>query len=268
MALDDAALVAAMRTDDGHAWAEFFRRFRPLLVAYARRARPTPGVSDADIVGAMVDDLMAGEAERLTGPNAPTVSTLAPYLLRAARNRLLNLRRAASRRMRRYGEAATLQRDGESVVEPLCSEYVLRLSAGEMMVRESAPGPSLSASRDDDEVDPAPVLRLAAALRRATTTDEQMLLAWVAQRVPHRTIAMWLGVSYDAATKRIWRLTRRLRGAGVRHAATLEPGERREIERFLRRAGVLPPLVAAVPVQVAPAVRVIGGTATTSDDHD
>lgn len=241
-ALDDRSLVVAMASDDAYAWSEFFRRFRPMLTAYARRVRVTAGLTDADVQNALVDELLASEAVRLTGDNAPLIATLAPYLQRAARNRLYNLRRAAARRLKRYGEASDVAPDGERVVGALCSEYLLRLAAGPTtrVVREA---PALDAT----VLDAAPVLHLAAALRAATTTDEQLMLAWVAHRVPHRTIAAWLGVSYDVATKRLWRLCRRLRAAAVRHAATLAEDERREVERFLRRAGALPPLVASPP---------------------
>ena len=87
---------------------------------------------------------------------------------------------------------------------------------------------------------------LSAAIREMTTDEERLLLTWLAERVSHRMIATWLGVSYDAATKRIWRLCRKLRAAAVRHVGALAPEERAEVERFFRRAGVLPPLVAAV----------------------
>ena len=53
-------------------------------------------------------------------------------------------------------------------------------------------------------------------------------------------------MNYDAATKRIWRLCRKLRAAAVRHGERLGGEERAAVDRFLRRAGVLPPLVASV----------------------
>jgi DNA-directed RNA polymerase specialized sigma24 family protein len=287
--LDDAALVAAMRADDAYAWSEYFHRYRPVLLAYARRVRLSAGLTDGDVQNALVDELLADEAVRLTGPNALSVPTLGAYLQRAARHRLYNLRRAAARRLKRYGEAATDTTDGAPVVAPLCSEYVLRLSSGPAAVHELTPAsmtaprpPHPSPSDDTTAVDASPVLRLAAALRATTTTDEQLLLAWVAHRVPHRTIAGWLGVSYDVATKRLWRLCRRLRAAAVRHAASLAPEDRHEIERFLRRAGALPPLVArehlAPPTARASAplghvVRAVGGAPAAAaadpptDDH-
>jgi len=248
-ALDDRALIVAMRADDVHAWAEFDARFRPPLVALARRVPLSAGLTDAEVADALVDDLLAEEAARLTAPDAPVVPVLATYLLRAARHRLYNLRRDTSRRLRRHADASDA--DGEG---PLCSEYALRISAGPAVVRETP------------NEDATPVLRLAAALRAATTTEEQLLLAWVAQRVPHRRIAEWLNVGYDAATKRVWRLCRRLRAVAVRHAAALAPAERREVERFLRRAGALPPLLAAVPAD-APRRAVHGGDAHPVDDH-
>jgi hypothetical protein len=280
-ALDDRALLAAMRSGDAYAWSEFDARFRPALTAYAGRVRLSPGLTDADVADALVDDLLAEEGARLTAPNASEVPALGAYLLRAARHRLFNLRRAATRRLRRYDEAATREAGGdvgyERVVVALCSENALRESGGDTM--RSAPeartcrgersttmhhdGESPRDASVDTSTGTGAVSRLAEALRATTTIEEQQLLGWVAQRVPHRVIAGWLHVSYEATTKRIWRLCRRLRAAAVRYACGVSSHERAEIERFLRRSGALPPVIAS-----STALRSVAGGDVVPVDHD
>ncbi|AHG93510.1 hypothetical protein J421_5975 (plasmid) [Gemmatirosa kalamazoonensis] len=247
-ALDDRALLAAMQGGDEWAWSEFHARFRPLLAGIARHVRMPVG-ADVTAAEALVDEVLADEAVRLTQPGAPRVMNLAGYLVRAARHKLIDVRRAAARRQRRYAEAATdatrhapvrgtvrgtagPAHVGEAVVETLCSEYARRASEPREPNDDAAGSPAVRA--------------LAAAIRDMTSDDERLLLTWLAERVSHRMIATWLGVSYDAATKRIWRLCRKLRAAAVQYGARLGDAERAEVDRFLRRAGVLPPVVASV----------------------
>jgi len=82
------------------------------------------------------------------------------------------------------------------------------------------------------------VAGLAAFIRVHLTEEEQQILAWEERRVPHRQIAEWLGVSYDAATKRIWRLKRRSQTLAAHYAQVMPPEDRREMERLFRRAAV------------------------------
>ena len=259
MALDDRALLEAMRAGDEWAWSEFHARFRPVLAAAARRARlpADAGTTEAD---ALVDEVLADEAMRLTAPGASVVPNVAAYLVRAARHKLVDVRRASMRRQRWYSAAA--RHDplaGEAVLEALCSEHLLTTSAGAHDVAADAardadiathagavgeppapPWESGAPGSAPPRLSPA-VLALAAVIRAATTDEERLVLTWVAERVSHRMIATWLGVSYDAATKRIWRLCRKLQAAAVRHVSSLDPVAREEVGRFLRRAGVLPP---------------------------
>jgi DNA-binding CsgD family transcriptional regulator len=81
------------------------------------------------------------------------------------------------------------------------------------------------------------VAAAAAALAARLTDAERQLLVWVAEEVPRRQIAEWLGENYEAVRKRVQRLARRLQGEARRHAAALPAAERHEFERFLRRAG-------------------------------
>ena len=56
------------------------------------------------------------------------------------------------------------------------------------------------------------------------------MLAWVGEAVPHRTIADWLGITRDAAKKRIARLCRRLRSLTDDIRQQLSPNERRDFD--------------------------------------
>jgi hypothetical protein len=69
------------------------------------------------------------------------------------------------------------------------------------------------------------------------STEELQLLIWVAEQIPRRDIAGWLGISYDAAKKRIARLSFRVRQLAVSSSARLTDAERDYVKRFLRRAG-------------------------------
>src|SRR5687767_12966981 len=78
-ALDDDALVVAMRSGDEWAWSEFAARARPILDGYARRAR----MSAAEHASC-ADALLTHVALHLATPGAPVPARLAPYLVRAA----------------------------------------------------------------------------------------------------------------------------------------------------------------------------------------
>jgi len=240
-ALTDAGVIAAMREGDTWAWGEFGVRFEPLLLAYARRI----GIP-ADARKERVLDLLADEGMRLAEGRGVVPAQLPAYLAKALRHRYLNAKRSSARRAAAYSAAATeSDHNGargpaqaeraspngktggasvrERLIEHVCSEGALR----------DALGPSVrqpSTSRV--------VAGLAAFIRVHLTEEEQQILAWEERRVPHRQIAEWLGVSYDAATKRIWRLKRRSQTLAAHYAQVMPPEDRREMERLFRRAAV------------------------------
>jgi DNA-directed RNA polymerase specialized sigma24 family protein len=215
-ALGDAALLDAMRADDAWAWGEFIARFQGPLESYAGRIG-VPQSEWAECIVEVLDD----EALRLTSANAATPAHLFAYLARAVRNRYLRIKRARQRRELRYAEASTGDH-AEPVVRSVCSEAAIRDGYG----ADVAPSSALSGA----------LVRLGDLLSASMTADERTLLAWEADRVPHRQIASWLGVSYDAATKRIWRLCRRLRARVPSHVTQFSDIERAELARFFRRA--------------------------------
>jgi DNA-directed RNA polymerase specialized sigma24 family protein len=215
-ALSDLALVDAMRRGDELAWGEFVDRFRPLLEQFADRT----GIPRSDWPACVVD-VLEDVALNLANGRLAVPDSLGAYLVRVARNRHLRVKRAAARRDRRYSLAV----EGGDVIASLCSESMVRASR----------------SPADDGTDaPAALGRLTVALRAELSDDELLLLTWRSAGVPYRQIAEWLGVTYDAAAKRIARLSRRVHALARLHAERLPVEERAEIIRFFRRVGVVP----------------------------
>jgi hypothetical protein len=82
---------------------------------------------------------------------------------------------------------------------------------------------------------PHAIERLSGRLSEALRPDERQLLVAVAENIPQREIAEWLGVSYAVARKRLERLRARLTEVAMRYANSLEPDDARELQRFFRR---------------------------------
>jgi len=213
-ALTDAALIDMMRAGVPEAWAEFDARFRPLLERYAVRV----GIPRWDW-SVCITEVLDDEALRLIERAGQVPLHLTAYLVRAVRNRFLELKRSTRRRERRYAV--------DGAVGAVMSEHAHRV-ADPARVAEDARTAS------------SPAARFAEALASHLSREEQQMLAWVAEGVPHRLIAEWLGITREAAKKRIARLCRRLRAAAGEATARLPVADRREIDRLLRRASVPP----------------------------
>jgi RNA polymerase sigma factor (sigma-70 family) len=216
----DYDIVAAMRRGDSASFAQFVERFHHGLLDYARRAG-VPAAERDELVGELLDDvaiqLMTRSASPPQNPRA--------YLLGALRHRLLNRKRGHQRRQRvvseaaraAYGDAPTASREAAAG----CSENLLRASRG-----------------PDWEGTPLPraIERLSGRLSEALRPDERLLLVAVAENIPQREIAEWLGVSYAVARKRLERLRARLTEVAMHYANTLEPDDARELQRFFHRS--------------------------------
>ena len=244
-ALADADLLAAMRDGDSWAWGEFGTRFEPVLLMYARRL----GVP-SEVRRERVLDLLADEGMRLAAGRGAVPAQLVAYLARALRHRYLNEKRSAARRAAAYAAAMTASgsagsRDahvpepppGQSVAgRDMVSEGVVEYACSEATLRD-ARGPLGNAPRGSSTVD-----ALVAYIRSHLSDDDQRILGWEERQMPHRQIADWLGLSYEAATKRIWRLKRRLQALTLEYYARVStPEERRELERLFRRTAMRPP---------------------------
>lgn len=217
-ALSDAALVDAMRASLPEAWAEFDARFRPLLERYATRV----GIPRWEW-SACITEVLDDEALRLIErPTREMPQHLSAYLVRAVRNRHLALRRATIRRERRYAAAAAIDPATDGVLSLLVSEHS----------RHAAEPPHVS---EEMTTASTAVKQFGALMSARLTNTERETLAWVAEGVPQRVIAEWLGINREAAKKRIARLCRRLRLLAVTVSNELPAEARREIDRLMRR---------------------------------
>lgn len=213
------ALVGAMRDGIAEAWFEFDARFRPLLEHYARRI----GIPRWD-ASVCITEVLDDEAIALIDGAHGIPQHLSAYLVRALRNRFLELKRAAERRRRNHLSAAEASDESEGVLIGLMSEHARRVSEPSRLADESAT-PSRA------------IARFARLLDARLTPEERQMLAWVGEAVPQRVIAEWLGITREAAKKRIARLCRRLRALSDEISRQLSPNERREVDCMLRRAG-------------------------------
>ena len=218
-AMKDYDIVVAMRRGDSASFEQFVERFHHILLDYARRA----GVSTAErdeLVSELLDDV----AMQLMTRSAAPPQNPRMYLLTALRHRLLNRKRGRERRQRvvseaaraAYGDAPADARESAAG----CSEDLLRASRG----------PEWEGTRM-----PRAIERLSARLSEALRPDERLLLVAVAENIPQRDIAEWLGVSYAVARKRLERLRARLTDVAMHYANTLEPDDARELQRFFHR---------------------------------
>lgn len=216
----DVEIVAALRRGEADAYRVFVERFHRILLDYARRAGLAPLERD-EFVSELLDDVALHVMTR-TGP-LPDNPRM--YLLSAFRHKLLNAKRARVRRGRVVSEAtrdayADVDFAHAADVAAGCSESSMRSSRGPGWERAPMP-PALE--------------RLAAKLSEALTADERQLLVGVAENIPQREIAEWLGVSYSVVRKRLERLRARLTEVAMRYTNTLQPDDARELQRFFRR---------------------------------
>jgi DNA-directed RNA polymerase specialized sigma24 family protein len=218
-ALSDAALIEAMRSGDELAWGEFVDRFRPLLEHFAQRTGIPRWERSTCITEVLDDTALKLATQRLTLP-----ASLGAYLVRALRNMYLQQQRAAARRAHYYSKA-TDAGDTECIVTSLCSESTMRASLG--------PGDDVSATSHG-------LARLASVLRAELSDDDLLLLTWRSAGVPHRQVADWLGITYDAAAKRVARVSQRVRAVAWLRVESFPPEERAEVVRFFQRVGVTP----------------------------
>ena len=214
-----ATFVAALRAGDPVALRALFLFYAPLLRDQARRLDVDPDERD-ELVTTLLDDFVMHVQDAALPPR-----DVARYLVAAARNRVRNYHRNR-KRSHALGERAstTLQGTAQRVVAESHSEYDLRTSAAASV--EGTP-----------PLDSA-VMKLAAWSAQALREDELALMVGVSHHVPMREIAVQLEISYAATRVRLHRLRERFRKLVLQHVTSLDGEEQREVERFLRRAGL------------------------------
>lgn len=147
-----------------------------------------------------VSDVVTDAAIRFASAGAVVPESCLAYLIRAVRNRATNLSRQEARAMR---------------------------------ISEQLPPhthPAASGPRDGYG-------SIAERLREGLSPDQELLLAWVAENVPYRQIAEWLGIGYEATAKRIARLNARLRVRIENMTDDATDAERDAISALLRSDG-------------------------------
>jgi len=217
----DMELLAGVRRNELTGLRNFVLRFEPVLMDQARRL----GVAQDErrtVVTEFLDDMLV----RLAGEKTEAPRSLTAFVITSFRNCVTDLRR----------EAAVRARHSQSQEEMIGTEHVVRATCSEFMLR-SARGDGCG----DDSGDESPsyaVVMLARALIESCSYDERQLLIWSAHRVALRDCAAWLGLSYDAAKQKLFRLRVRLVRDSVARLSALAGPDRAALARILRRAGV------------------------------
>jgi hypothetical protein len=212
-------LVAAIRRGEESAIRELFVLYAPLLRDQARLMSVAVGERD-HLVETLLDDIVIHLVEVQIPPRE-----LTSYIVTSLRNRVRTCHRDATR-VREIDEKAYSESgdSAERIVAECHSEYGLR------------------ASRPSDAERDAPlrsaIKKLADRSASELSDDELLLMIGVGRRVPLRDLAEQLGIAHGAARVRLSRLRDRFIRLAIQYVASLEPREKREIERFFRRADV------------------------------
>lgn len=214
----DRELIAAMRANVSPAFDEFVARYQPLLLARTGRSGLPEWQREE-----CVTEVLESAILRVMKPGVQPPAEMAAYLTRTLHNRLVDVARAQGTRAQR--EHAAVDRSApalERAVTSLASQHAVESCTADRY----APSPDL----------PPALARLSEALIKQMTEEERALISWEGNMIPHRTIALWLGISHAAATKRVWRLRARLREVAARHAQSLNAAEREEIDQLMHRS--------------------------------
>jgi RNA polymerase sigma factor (sigma-70 family) len=212
-------LLSAIHRGDEAAIRELFLLYSPLLRDQAQRMGVDLDERD-EVVTTLLDDVVLHLMENQLAPRH-----LARYLVAALRNRARNHHRDAQRRRAVHDNAyIEIGASRQRVVAECHSEYGLHASlvsnGGELFPLRSA------------------ITKLAERSARELTVEEKIMMVAVGRHVPLRDVADQLGITYGAARVRLHRLRERFKKLANQYVVTLKPDEKREIERFLRRAQV------------------------------
>ena len=217
----DMELLAGVRRNELTGLRNFVLRFEPVLMDQARRL----GVAQDErrtVVTEFLDDMLV----RLAGEKTEAPRSLTAFVITSFRNCVTDLRR----------EAAVRARHSQSQEEMIGTEHVVRATCSEFMLR-SARGDGCGDDSGEESPSYAAVM-FARALIESCSYDERQLLIWSAHRVALRDCAAWLGLSYDAAKQKLFRLRVRLVRDSVARLSALAGPDRAALARILRRAGV------------------------------
>jgi len=213
----DIELLTGIRRNELRALREFVARYEPVLLDQARRLSVSPSDRKMIVTG-FLDDILV----KLASGKAEAPRSLTAFVITSFRNCVIDLHR----------EATVRERHARSEEEAIGTEYVVRATCSEFMLRAAR------GNGDDEESSSVAAARLVHVLLDGCSSDERQLLVWSAHRVPLRECAAWLGIGYDAAKQKLSRLRARLVRDSITHVSSLADPDRRELSRLLRRAGI------------------------------
>jgi hypothetical protein len=212
-------LIAAIRRGEDAAIHELFILYAPLLRDQARLLSVPIGERN-QLIETFLDDIVI----HLLEVEIPPLE-LTSYIVKSLRNRVRTRHRDAMRAQendeRAYSEVG---HSTERIVAECHSEYAMRVSQ-----------PS---DIDGDAPLRSAIKKLADRSASELTDDELFLLIGVGRRIPLRELGEQLGITHVAARARVSRLRERFIRLAIQYVNTLEPAEKREIERFFRRADI------------------------------
>lgn len=230
-----ASFLGGLRDGEPEAMRAFYMMYAPLLRDQARRMMLRDDERD-DLVATVLGDVLLHLIDTDLPPR-----DLTRYVVGAFRNRARNEHRDRTRRGAREERAYSAEPAGAQRIVAEChSAYGLATAHG--------------AAHDSDPVPlSAAITKLARYSAQAMGPDDAQLMIGISRHIPLRDLAAQAGLSYGAARVRVHRLREKFTKLMPRYVAALEPDERREMERFLRRAGVA--LHDATPAAGPPAPR-------------
>ena len=212
-------LIAAIRRGEESALRELFVLYAPLLRDQAKKMSVPLGERE-QVVETLLDDIAIHLAEVEIPPRE-----LTSYIVGSLRNRIRTQHRDETRALEHSENAYGAYGDSpERIVAECHSQYGMRAS--------------LSSGADLGTPLRSAIKKLADKSAGELTREELTLIIGVGRHIPLRDLAEQLGLSYGAARVRLSRLRERFIRLAVQYLTTLEPGEKREIERFFRRADV------------------------------
>jgi hypothetical protein len=169
-------------------------------------------------VTTLLDDVVLHLIDTSAAPHG-----LARYLVASLRNRARNLHRDV--KQSQTSLAGAYSRLGET------QQLVVAEAHSEYAIRSAAP------SVDEPPLRTA-IAKLAERSAAVLTEEDMRLMVAVGRHMPLREFAEQNGMSYANARVRLHRLRARFEKLTAQCVETLDVTEKREVDRFLRRAGV------------------------------
>jgi RNA polymerase sigma factor (sigma-70 family) len=198
---------------------ELFVLYAPLLRDQARKMS-VPGGERDQLVDTLLDDIVIHLVEVEIPPHE-----LATYIVTALRNRVRTWHREATRGRRTHESAYSQNGDSpERIVAECHSEYGMRAS--------------LASDADLRVPFRSAIKKLADKSAAELSPEELILMIGVSRHIPLRNLGEQLGLSHGTVRVRLSRLRDRFIKLAIQYVGALEPDEKREIERFFRRADI------------------------------